>query len=61
MVNVNNFAASDFNVLYREYLLNRNVPRVKIPPPPWEQTEDFPPQMLPDVYELLRKYRRIGN
>lgn len=60
-IDVNNFAAAEFSALYREYLLCRKVPRAKIPPPPWQPNLDFRPQMLADLYELMRKHNIFGN
>ena len=52
-VTVRNFPAGEFPALYREYLLSRNVPRARIPPPPMNPAREFPPRMLPQIYELL--------
>jgi CHAT domain-containing protein len=60
-VGVTNFSAAEFIPLYREYLLKRDVPRGKIPPPPIVPTSDFPPKMLADTYDFLARWGKLGN
>lgn len=61
VTNVSNFAGAEFEKLYREYLLCRNVKRADIPRPPIDQTEDFPPRTLPQIYDFLWQFRKLGN
>jgi hypothetical protein len=60
-VTVGNFPAEEFPALYREYLLSRKVPRARIPPPPMNPQREFPPRVLPSVYELLTLTGQIGD
>ena len=59
MIKVNLFAVAEFSTLYRDYMLCRQVPRAKIPPPIKAPPADFPPKMLPDMYEFMRMYNLV--
>jgi hypothetical protein len=60
-VAVTNFAATEFTALYREYMIKRDVPRAKIPPPPIVPTSDFSPKMLAETYDFLARWRQLGK
>jgi hypothetical protein len=61
IVRVSNFPGTEFESLYREYLMCRKVPRTRVPRPPFEQKEDFLPGTLRDIYEFLWRYNKLGN